>query len=286
MWPFSRRIFQSKNAQNSVAEVTTFWRAFVGEIVTSVAVLVPIWIISRAVAIDKGDIEFIGGPLFIAWLSYKHWKRPGILWPFRLPFWRVLWLFILTFTVGFVLPSLFIAGSAYIVWQVAVGHWQPTCIAWLITWLPIIVMRKHLWTWASSIIRSQERGPREAARTVLFGAALLLLMSWQVFRPHEIVVADLCEDAKSDVEDWTGDDFELRTVKVGEPSECSVEWNGEEAIVTIVGVLGAGNERTPERWRVALLPITGISANGRHSFGENDPQFGAFQRLPLRSQKP
>jgi hypothetical protein len=83
-------------------------------------------------------------------------------------------------------------------------------------------MRKPLWVWASGVITSQERGPREAATTVALGLGLLLLLAWQLLWPHDIVAADLCDDAKLVVEDWTGFRFELQTVKEGEPSGCLI----------------------------------------------------------------
>jgi hypothetical protein len=250
-------------------------------------VLVPIWLVADALAVDKADIEFMGGPLFIAWLSYKHWKRPGIFWPFRLPFWRLLWLFVLTLAVAVVLPSILILGSAYVIWEVAARDWQPICLVALSLWLLVIITGKRLWAWASGVIKSQERGPREAARTVALGLGLLLLMAWQTLRAHDIVVPDLCEDAKSVVEGFTGSDFELRTVKQGEPSGCSLEWHDENAIVTIVGTLRPNDRPTPEKWQVSLLPIGGRGANGRHSFVTMDAKIGgSFRRLPLASGEP
>ena len=107
-------------------------------------------------------------------------------------------------------------------------------------------------------------------------------------RAHDIVVPDLCEDAKSVVEEATGSDFELRTVKQGEPGGCSLEWHGENAIVTIVGTLRPNDRPTPEKWQVSLLPFGGRGANGRHSFVTMDAKIGggSFRRLPLASGEP
>jgi hypothetical protein len=243
-------------------------------------------ILETALAVDRADIEFVGEPLFIAWLSYKHWKRPGIFWPFNLPFWRFLWLFVLTLVVAVVLPATLILGSAYVISQAAGRDWQPICLVALVIWLPIIIMRERLWARASGVIKSQESGPREAARTVALGLGLLLLLAWQTLRPHDIVIADLCEDAKSVVEDWTGSNFELQTVKQGKPGGCLIDWHGENAIVTVVGELRSADKETAEKWRVSLLPIGGRGANGRHSFVTYDSKVGgSFHRFPLGSEE-
>jgi hypothetical protein len=62
MWPFSRRAPKSESAGKNagVGEETAFWRTFFGEIITSIAVLVPIWLVADALAVDKADIEFMG----------------------------------------------------------------------------------------------------------------------------------------------------------------------------------------------------------------------------------